>query len=83
MPASALPEIIEYVKPGGYFVTSLRESYYDPAEPMGYHNGLNDLVKSNKMKLVKTYNFMRGITDEAIIAANPLFAPMTSMLFVY
>lgn len=39
MPASALSEIVDYIKTGGYFVTAMRKAYYDPEEPMGYHNG--------------------------------------------
>lgn len=39
MPASALSEIVDYIKTGGYFVTAMRKAYYNPEEPMGYYNG--------------------------------------------
>ena len=37
MPKEALDEIVAYMKPGAYFVTAMRQCYYQPEETMGYH----------------------------------------------
>ena len=65
-------------KPGGYFVTSIRRSYYERGEEHGYREKLDQLEAAGKFKIIKTWEFMRGVKG----AKDPIFAEMPSFMFV-
>lgn len=83
MPKEGLAEIAGFVKKGGFFVTAMREMYYDPEEELGYHGALQELLKNGSYNLHHTYTFKRGLTDEQNVSGNPLFRQLTSLLFVF
>ena len=47
IPSTAFPEICDYLKPGGYFVTAIRVIYWDEKETVyNYGNKLRELMAS-------------------------------------
>ena len=83
MPKEALDEIHQYLKPNGYFVTAMRQCYYDPFEPMGYFGKFQSLLDSGKFKLVKKNTFVRGLTPEQNVTNNDLWALQDCFGFVF
>ena len=82
-PASAIREIVAFLKPGGYLVTAMRKAYYTPGEECGYHAAIQqDLLESGACELVKTESFVRGLPEKQNVSGTPLFAEQESVLFV-
>ena len=63
-PASAVSEIVAFLKPGGVFVTALRKAYYTPGEECGYYAAIQDLLVTKTCELVRTESFKRGLPEE-------------------
>jgi len=57
MPATAIDDCHAALKPGGYFVTAMRASYWSHGNEEGYREKLDKLVSSGKFELVKTEKF--------------------------
>ena len=83
MPKESIPEIVQCLKPGGYFVTAMRSSYYVKDEPLGYFDTLDLLCQDKKLELVKSYTFMRGMADEDNKAGVQYFKQQESTMLVY
>ena len=78
IPATGFDDAHAMCKPGGYFITSIRRSYYEKGEEHGYRDKLDELEAAGKFKIVKTWEFMRGIKG----AEDPIFEEMPSFMFV-
>ena len=78
IPATGFDDAHAMTKSGGYFVTSIRRSYYENGEEHGYKEKLDELEATGKLQIVKTWEFMRGIQG----AEDPIFAEMLSFMFV-
>ena len=78
IPPSGFDDAHALVKPGGYFITSMRRCYYEPGEEHGYREKLDELEAAGKFKIVKTWEFMRGVKG----AEDPIFEEMPSFMFV-
>ena len=65
MPREGMDEIHGYLKPGGYFITAMREVYYTEAEKdMRYYSQINKMLEDKQFELVLKYNFTRGLSAE-------------------
>ena len=60
IPARAMEDCHAALKPNGYFVTAMRECYYEHGNEEGYREQLDKLVKEGKLRLVRTEYFKRG-----------------------
>lgn len=78
IPAGGFDDAHALVKPGGYFITSIRSEYFVNGEEHGYKDKLDELVDANKFHLCKTWTYKRGMKD----AADPIFAEMKSTMFI-
>jgi len=84
MPKEGMTEIYGYLKPGGYFITAMRDFYYTEEETeMCYFSQINKMLEDKQFELVKKYNFKRGLTNEANTSHNPLFNEFVSICFVF
>ena len=84
MPREAIKEIADFLKPGGHFVTAMREFYYSEEETeMRYYSMLQEMMESGKLKLVTSYKFKRGLSAEQNTSGNPLFGEFTSVLLAF
>ena len=79
IPAKAMEDCHAALKPNGYFVTAMRQCYYDHGNPEGYREQLDKLVNEGKLRLVRTKTFHRGRQGQV----DPLFAPQQSILLCY
>ena len=77
MPASALAEIVDYIKTGGYFVTAMRKIYWKDDHPSGYKAKIDELLAAGKFEMVESKEFKRGVPG-----GDGLFAEMESILIV-
>ena len=75
IPCSGMEDCVSALRPGGYFVTAMRSMYYEPGNPEGYREKLDELVASGKITLVNKETFMRGVEGEV-----GLFTPMQSTM---
>ena len=78
IPASGFEDAHTMLKTGGYFVTSMRRSYYELGVEQAYREKLDEMQAAGKFQIVKTWEFMRGIKG----AEDPMFAEMPSFMFV-
>ena len=78
IPPSGFDDAHALCKPGGYFVVSIRRSYYDIGEGHGYREKLDELEAAGKFKIIKTWEFMRGDKN----AEDPIFREMPSFMFI-
>jgi predicted TPR repeat methyltransferase len=84
MPREGMEEIHGYLKPGGYFITAMRDFYYTEGESeMRYYSQINKMLDEKQFELVKKYTFKRGLSNEANTSNNPLFNEFTSICFVF
>lgn len=83
IPCSGLDEIAGFIRPGGYFVTAMREMYFTPGEEMGFHEHIQELQDTGIFELVELRKFKRGLSDAENVSGNPLFKEMNSVLFVF
>ena len=78
MPALAIDDCHAALKIGGYFVTAMRDCYWNHGNEEGYREKLDELVNSNKFQLIKTDSFQRGVVGEV-----GLFAPCQSHVMCF
>lgn len=78
IPAKAMEDCHAALKTGGYFVTAMRECYYDHGNAEGYREQLDKLVAEKKLRLVHLEYFSRGRQGQI-----GLFAPQQSYLLCY
>ena len=78
MPARAMEDCHAALKTYGFFVTAMRSIYWEFGNEEGYREQLEKLVAENKLKLVATHTFMRGVEGE-----TGLFLPQESRMMCY
>ena len=78
MPRDAIDDCVEALRPGGFFVTAMRDCYWQHGDEEGFREKLDELVEAGKIELHRTCSFERGVQGEV-----GLFAPCTSHLLVY
>lgn len=84
MPREGMQEIHGFLRPGGYFVTAMRDKYYTEEESeCRYYSMIQELLQQGKFKMVMNRTFKRGLTPEQNTSGNPLFGEFTSILFVF
>lgn len=83
MPKESMPEILGFLKKGGFFVTSMRDMYYTEGEVLGYYGMIQEMINSGLCKMHDTYTFKRGLPEEQNVSGNPLFRETNSHLFVF
>jgi len=83
IPCSGLDEIAGFIRPGGYFVTAMREMYFTPGEEMGFYEHIHELQDTGIFELLELRKFKRGLSDAENVSGNPLFQEMNSVLFVF
>ena len=84
MPREGMEEIHGYLKPGGYFITAMRDIYYSEAETeLRYHSQIKKMLEEKQLELVKQYSFKRGLSKEVNTSNNTLFNECTSICFVF
>ena len=79
IPNAGFDDAHAMLKTGGYFVTSIRQSYYVDGEEHGYKDKLDEMIRLGEFSpILKSWVFMRGVKD----AEDPIFAEMPSFMFV-
>lgn len=78
MPAQAMDDCHAALKTNGYFVTAMRSCYWQHGNEEGFREKLDELVSAGKLRLVKSFTFVRGIEGEI-----GLFARQESRLVCY
>lgn len=78
IPSAGFEDAHAMLKSGGHFITSMRRSYYEPGESHGYREKLDEMEAAGKFRVLKTWEFMRGIKG----AQDPMFEEMPSFMFV-
>lgn len=54
IPPSGFDDAYEMLKPGGFFVTALREKYFKEGNEWGYDRKLEELCAAEKFEIMKT-----------------------------
>ena len=78
MPKEAMDDCYEALRPGGYFVTAMRDIYWQEGNEEGYREKIDELIEAEKFELQKSCTFERGVPE-----GIGLFAPFTSYLLVF
>lgn len=78
IPADAMDDCYEALRVGGYFVTAMRECYWNPGNEEGYREKLDSYVAAGKLELLTCKDFPRGVPGEV-----GLFAPCQSYMVSY
>lgn len=79
IPAAGFDDAYALCKPGGYFVTSLRRYFLERGEhDVGYREKLEQLQADGKFKILRTWEFERGVQG----SESPHFLPMPNTMFV-
>ena len=66
IPNSGLDDIHAALKVGGYMVTAFRTFYLVLGEENGFREKLDAMEQDGKFKLIKSQDFMRGLTGKTI-----------------
>lgn len=66
IPNSGLDDIHAALKVGGYFAAGWRTFYLTPGEENGFYEKLEAMVAEGKFKLVRRYEFQRGLTGKRL-----------------
>ena len=66
IPNSGLDDIHAALKVGGYLFTAFRTFYLQPGEENGFREKLDGMECDGKFKLVKSHEFMRGLTGKTV-----------------
>ena len=61
MPKEGMDDAYAALKPGGYFVSSMRRSYYTNGEACGFKDKIDEIISEGKFQLVKEIKFTRGV----------------------
>jgi 2-polyprenyl-3-methyl-5-hydroxy-6-metoxy-1,4-benzoquinol methylase len=61
MPKEGMDDAHSALKPGGYFISSMRRSYYTAGEACGYKDKIDELISDGKFAVVKEVRFLRGV----------------------
>lgn len=91
IPNSGLDDIHASLKVGGHLVAAFRTFYLQPGEENGFREKLDAMEAEGKFKLVKQYDFMRGLTGKTLDdevkrefeAGIKRFAAASSTLTIY
>ena len=78
IPSSGFEDAYEMLKPGGFFVTALREKYFKEGNEWGHDRKLKELCATDKFVVLKTWKFLRGNPG----FEDPLFAEQKVLMFV-
>ena len=76
IPPSGMEDAFEMLKPGGHFVAGFRKKYFVDGNGFGYDELINELSEAGKIKVLKTWDFMRGRPDNP----DPLFREQPSFM---
>lgn len=78
IPATGFDDAHALCKPGGHFVTAIRGYYMEPGGEHGYREKLDELEAAGKIKILKSWEFKRGLKD----SEDPKFGEMNHFLFI-
>ena len=79
IPCAGFEDAHAMCKTGGYFITSIRKTYWDDNDEFGYKRKIDELVAAGKFSApIKTWTFMRGVEG----SDDPLFVPRETFMFV-
>jgi|688.fasta_scaffold720808_1 hypothetical protein len=91
IPTTGLDDIHASLKLGGHLVAAFRTFYLKHGEENGFREKLDEMEQSGKFTLIRSYEFMRGLTGKTIHesvakeyeAGIKRFAQASSTLLVY
>lgn len=78
IPATGFDDAHAMCKPGGHFVTCIRRLYYEAGGEQGYREKLDELEAAGKFKIIKSWEFTRGLKD----SEDPIFDKMGHFMFI-